>query len=310
MTQSDEIPKSGPYTCNGSQTLYSYSFTLPDDDTDTSHLNVYITDLAGTRTKLTANYDVNVAQKTILYPNTNSLSPLPDGYEFEIRLEEPVTNEYDPRISPWNPAGLSNEIDKITRLIQQVIVTIDDVPAGPASATGPAGPTGSTGPAGATGPAGPTGSTGPAGATGPTGATGPNSISETTATNLSGVLVGNGSTVSALSWHSVIEISIDGGLGVPPTGIYGIMGASFSCAINAWTITGDVSGSAVVDIKVAGTSIIGSGNKPTLSSQQQASANVSGWTTTIVTLNDILTAVLDSVSTCKRLHIKLEVTRT
>lgn len=83
-------------------------------------------------------------------------------------------------------------------------------PQGPAGATGPQGPAGPTGPAGAdgangaqgpqgaTGPAGPTGATGPAGPAGATGPAGPNEITTSTATTLTGILVGNGTTISTL----------------------------------------------------------------------------------------------------------------
>lgn len=71
---------------------------------------------------------------------------------------------------------------------------------------GPQGPQGETGPTGATGPQGPTGATGATGATGPqgpqgptgaTGPAGPNNVTTSTGTNLTGALVGNGSTVEA-----------------------------------------------------------------------------------------------------------------
>ena len=70
-------------------------------------------------------------------------------------------------------------------------------PQGPQGETGPTGATGATGATGPTGPTGPQGPTGATGAQGPTGPAGPNSVSGTTATTLTGILKGNGSTVSA-----------------------------------------------------------------------------------------------------------------
>lgn len=67
-------------------------------------------------------------------------------------------------------------------------------PQGPAGPTGPAGPQGETG---ATGPQGPAGPTGPQGPQGNTGEQGPNQITGSTATSLTGLLKGNGATVSA-----------------------------------------------------------------------------------------------------------------
>jgi hypothetical protein len=67
---------------------------------------------------------------------------------------------------------------------------------------GPKGDTGDTGPAGPQGDPGPKGDTGDTGATGATGATGPagpNEITSATATNLTGVLSGNGSVVGTTS---------------------------------------------------------------------------------------------------------------
>jgi hypothetical protein len=64
----------------------------------------------------------------------------------------------------------------------------------------PAGPQGPKGDTGNTGPQGPTGATGPKGDTGNTGATGaagPNLVSASTATDLTGILRGNGSVVGA-----------------------------------------------------------------------------------------------------------------
>lgn len=66
---------------------------------------------------------------------------------------------------------------------------------------GPQGPQGDTGPQGIQGPKGDTGDTGPqgpAGPQGPQGVAGPNSISNATATSLTGILRGNGATVDTL----------------------------------------------------------------------------------------------------------------
>lgn len=72
---------------------------------------------------------------------------------------------------------------------------------GATGATGPTGATGATGPKGDkgdTGNTGATGSQGPAGSTGATGAAGPNTVSTSTSTNITGLLKGDGSTVSAV----------------------------------------------------------------------------------------------------------------
>lgn len=65
--------------------------------------------------------------------------------------------------------------------------------------TGSAGPTGAQGPQGIQGPQGATGAQGTAGTPGATGAPGPNTVTTSTTTNITGVLIGNGATVSYLS---------------------------------------------------------------------------------------------------------------
>lgn len=68
-------------------------------------------------------------------------------------------------------------------------------PKGDTGETGPKGDTGEKGDTGDTGLQGPQGETGPQGEQGPKGDTGPNVVSTTTATNITGLLKGNGSTV-------------------------------------------------------------------------------------------------------------------
>jgi hypothetical protein len=109
--------------------------------------------------------------------------------------------------------------------------------------------------------------------------------------------------------NSAIGFVIDGGTSTPTTGAYCLLALPYACTVNSWYIAGDSSGSAAVDILVAGTSIVGAGNKPTLSTAQTASASVSGWTDVNLAQNDLLTVNLDSISTCKRLNIQLRVTR-
>lgn len=75
----------------------------------------------------------------------------------------------------------------------QAVVLAFTIPRGDTGATGPQGPAGATGPQGATGQTGPTGATG---ATGPQGPAGPNTVSSSTTTTVTGLLAGDGSTVS------------------------------------------------------------------------------------------------------------------
>jgi hypothetical protein len=116
------------------------------------------------------------------------------------------------------------------------------------------------------------------------------------------------SYLNARRTRSIIAI-IGDGTTVPSTGSKGFLTIPYACTITNWYITGDASGSAVVDIKRSGSSIIGgSGNKPTLSSVQRANAAASSWTSVSVSANDELEFNLDSVTTCKRLNITVMVT--
>jgi hypothetical protein len=121
----------------------------------------------------------------------------------------------------------------------------------------------------------------------------------------------NSHPVTAISgMNSTLFFVINGGGSVPATGAYCLLPAPYACTIDSWYIAADASGSAVVDIKVGGSSIVGgSGNKPTLSSAQTNSANVSSWSDTSIAQNDLFTVNLDSVTTCKIIHVQLRVTR-
>lgn len=68
---------------------------------------------------------------------------------------------------------------------------------GPQGPEGPQGPKGDTGETGAQGEQGIQGEQGPKGDTGDTGPAGPNEVTTSTATNITGLLKGNGSTIEA-----------------------------------------------------------------------------------------------------------------
>lgn len=120
------------------------------------------------------------------------------------------TNAANPNFSV--ATGAAGSSVAITGSYPNLTLTI---PRGDTGVTGPAGATGATGPAGATGAAG---ATGPAGATG---AAGPNTVTNATSTNLTGLLQGNGTSVSAIvlgaGWSSalVAAYSPGGGGGNP-----------------------------------------------------------------------------------------------
>jgi hypothetical protein len=90
----------------------------------------------------------------------------------------------------------------------------------------------------------------------------------------------------------------------------------YNCVIQGWTITADVSGSAVVTVSRATynnfptfTAISGT-QKPTLSNaQKNQNLALTTWTTAL-DQGDVLRATVDSATTVKRLSIGLRVLRT
>jgi len=71
----------------------------------------------------------------------------------------------------------------------------------------------------------------------------------------------------------------------------------------------DVSGDCIIDILISGVSIIGTGNKPTLSSSSSDAQNVSGWTSVVVTKGDRLTLTVTSAATCTKIICSVFVTK-
>jgi hypothetical protein len=139
--------------------------------------------------------------------------------------------------------------------------------------------------------------------------TGDISISDTGVTSIGATKV----AASMLFTNLIIEdfgITIDGGDYVPTTGSNGFITIPYSGTINNWYLAADASGSCVIDIKRSGTSIVGGGNKPTLSSAQTGNAAVSGWTSTTITAGDIIEFNLNSISTIKRVNLVIKLTRT
>jgi hypothetical protein len=182
-------------------------------------------------------------------------------------------------------------------------------PIGPTGATGNIGETGATGPTGA-GDTGPIGPTGPTGSIGETGATGPTGTGDTGATGPTGPTgsIGNtgetgptGATGIGSTFGS-FDVVIDGNDSVILGSKTLIIAAPYAGTITEWNIcgwsasngTGTVS--IVLDLAKNGTSMIGTGNKPTLTDQTNNYATISGWTTATFSQNDLLRVTIDSVS--------------
>jgi hypothetical protein len=179
--------------------------------------------------------------------------------------------------------------------------------------TGSRGDTGFTGSQGIQGVIGFTGSQGIQGETGFTGSQGV--IGFTGSQGDIGFTGSQGDT-GAVTASILFQIFKDG----EPisTGIKGDVVIPFNATISEWSLLGDQTGSAVVDIwkstyanypPTSGNSITASA-KPTISASNKGqSSTLTGWTTTI-SAGDILRFNVDSISTIQRLSINLRITRT
>lgn len=111
-----------------------------------------------------------------------------------------------------------------------------------------------------------------------------------------------------------VELIIDGGGSPVTTGNKGWLHVPFSATIFAWRILADQSGSIVVDILRANngfpvTSMVGAGNKPTLTSQQIAEAAPSGWTSVAVAPDDWIAFNVTSAATVTRVTVVLSMSK-
>ena len=104
-------------------------------------------------------------------------------------------------------------------------------------------------------------------------------------------------------------LTIDGAGSVPATGSQGFITFPYACTITKWYMSADQTGSAVIDIKHSGVSIVGTGNKPTLAAAQSGNAAPSGWTSVAIAADDIIEYNLDSVATITKLSMILKVRR-
>jgi len=80
---------------------------------------------------------------------------------------------------------------------------------------------------------------------------------------------------------------------------------SYNGTITSWSIIADIAGDIVIDVKKNGVSMIGAGNKPTLSASSSASANVSGWTSTAIVAGDNIELVILSAATLTKFTVEI-----
>lgn len=147
-------------------------------------------------------------------------------------------------------------------------------------------------------------------------------------------VVGNGGTFDVGQWvpnqviswvnpntvirSGAIQYTIDGGGSVPSTGAKGQLYIPLALTITGWTLTGDQSGSAVVDVLTcpylsfpSGLASIAGTDKPSFSSSQSGQDLVlTGWGNIDVSAGTEMQFYLDSVAHCTRLNLTLNVTLT
>lgn len=107
-----------------------------------------------------------------------------------------------------------------------------------------------------------------------------------------------------------IALIIDGGGNPITTGQKGQIHLPFALAIQSWKVMADQSGSISIDVLRANdavpvTSIVGAGNKPTLTAQQFAEVVVSGWTSQFLVKEDWIAFNVVSAATVTRVNVTL-----
>lgn len=112
-----------------------------------------------------------------------------------------------------------------------------------------------------------------------------------------------------------IEFIIDGGGSPITTGNKGWLHIPFPCVISAWRVMADQSGSIVVDVlrthdAFPVTSMVGGGNKPTLTAQQFNEVAPSGWTSTAFVADDWVAFNVISAATVTRVTVVLTLNKT
>jgi hypothetical protein len=112
-----------------------------------------------------------------------------------------------------------------------------------------------------------------------------------------------------------VGITIDGGGSVPATGSKGFLVIPYAGTITGWYLLADQSGSAQITIKKCtysgfptDSSIVASAQPKLTSAQKNTSTALTGWTTS-VSVDDIWEFNLDSVSTCTRLNLFVQILR-
>lgn len=117
---------------------------------------------------------------------------------------------------------------------------------------------------------------------------------------------------NGLNWIQItqsaqIGASVNGLGSAIQVGSVGFSIPAFSGNITSWSLVGDVSGDVVFDVRINGVSIVGAGNKPTITANTDNAENVSGWTSVAVVAGTYVEFVIESVSSFKNINLVLNV---
>jgi len=115
----------------------------------------------------------------------------------------------------------------------------------------------------------------------------------------------------------VINVVFGDGFDIPIIGSKAIIARiPFGGTVNDWSVEGNISGSATIDVQKASdsatpsySSMVGAGTKPSISSVVASNGNsISNWDSTTFSSGDKLRFNLDNVSTCKMITLSLKIT--
>jgi hypothetical protein len=129
--------------------------------------------------------------------------------------------------------------------------------------------------------------------------------------------------ISDTGWSLTINNIASGGSTVPlqigasvnglgsaiQVGSLGFSVPAFSGTIQSWSVIGDFGaiGDVVIDVRRNGVSIVGAGNKPTITAANNDSASIAGWTSDTIVAGDYIEYVIESVSVFKTLNLVLNI---
>ena len=186
-------------------------------------------------------------------------------------------------------------------------------PAGPPGPMGPQGAQGDPGPVGPMGPPGVDGALGPQGLTGPQGPQGLQGVPGSQ--GIPGPMGPQGPP--GPPGTGVLGITIDGGGTAVTPGVKGYLSVPYAGAITGWDIVADQAGSISIDVAKHAASVpntttdkISASSPVALSGGQLTqSGSVAGWTTTALSIGDVVGFNVTTASTVTRVTVEIKVAK-